>query len=73
MWLGAVQLGAAPDFEPRVAASQVRYHFACGSKPVSLERYAAAARQLSPLPRAAPEQRTVEQSRGVYASSRRDH
>jgi hypothetical protein len=38
MWIGAVQLGAAPDFEPRVAASQVRYHFACGSKPVSFER-----------------------------------
>jgi hypothetical protein len=30
---GAVQLGAAPDFEPRVAASRVRNHFACGSKP----------------------------------------
>jgi hypothetical protein len=35
----AAQLGAAPDFEPRVAVSQVRYHFACGSKPVSFERW----------------------------------
>jgi hypothetical protein len=33
----AAQLDAAPDLEPRVAASQVRYYFACGSKPVSLE------------------------------------
>ena len=33
--MAAVQLRAAPDFEPRVAVSQVRYHFACGSKPVS--------------------------------------
>jgi hypothetical protein len=38
--VAAAQLGAAPDFEPRVAVSQVRYHFACGSKPVSFERWA---------------------------------
>jgi|GEM_PF-3301439 len=36
--MAAVQLVAAPDFEPRAAASRVRYHFACGSKPVSFER-----------------------------------
>jgi hypothetical protein len=28
--------GAAPDLDPQLAASQVRYHFACGSKPVKL-------------------------------------
>jgi len=32
----AAQLCAAPDLEPQVAASQVLYNFACGSKPVSL-------------------------------------
>jgi hypothetical protein len=31
------QLGAAPDFEPLVAASRVRYHSACGTKPVSFK------------------------------------
>jgi hypothetical protein len=39
--MAAAQFVAAPDFEPRVATSQVRYHFACGSKPVSFERWAA--------------------------------
>jgi uncharacterized membrane protein len=33
---GAAQLGAAPDLEPQLAASHVRYYCACGSKPVSL-------------------------------------
>jgi hypothetical protein len=35
--MSPVCTGAAPDFEPRVAAARVRYHFACGSKPVSFE------------------------------------
>jgi len=34
----AAQLGAPPDLEPQVAASQGRYYFACGSKPVSFKR-----------------------------------
>jgi hypothetical protein len=33
---GRAELCAAPDLEPRVAASRVRYYFACDSKPVSL-------------------------------------
>jgi hypothetical protein len=37
----AAQLVAAPDFDPRVAASPVRYPFVCGSKPVSFERQTA--------------------------------
>jgi hypothetical protein len=32
----AAQLGVPPDLEPQLAASQVRYYFACGSKSVSL-------------------------------------
>lgn len=34
---------------PRVAALQVRYYFACGSKPLSLERLAAQGQPLKPI------------------------
>ena len=40
MTIALIELCAAPDFEPGVGASHVRYYFACGSKPVSFERWA---------------------------------